>query len=426
VTQHRDDAISGLRAAGCKVIAPITARDPQDNPQIIEELKKGDIDLLLFFFCTWVAEEITLSIAREMEDTPLLLWALPYLDISIPMPSPMTGITATGCNLRRAGRFFLHRVGAVTTGEIRAVAATARNASVVKRLQHARFGIVGSPCPGMLDTGCDDSALEKRLGFSTIRCELDSLLQAREKSDLKEARRLALQLIDRAGQCQVETETIADQFRLQLGAQALIREHRLDGFSVRCWPELRDMHKATICLAMSEIAESGIATACEADITALVTSYILTSLAGRPNCTLEVTAYLEENNALQLAHCGVAALSLAENPGCAVIRGHMRTDVGALVEFPLKPGRITLAKLLRPLNGSFKMFVGRGEVIPSDPQTRGTVATVRVEPCPGKFLDTMLQNAVEHHLVVAYGDWMEDLTQFAQFAGIEIISAEPR
>jgi hypothetical protein len=36
----------------------------------------------------------------------------------------------------------------------------------------------------------------------------------------------------------------------------------------------------------------------------------------------------------------------------------------------------------------------------------------------------MLHYKVEHHLVLAYGDWTEDLAIFAQFAGIEILTVE--
>jgi L-fucose isomerase-like protein len=421
VVQHRDDAISGLTAAGCEVAAPAIARNPQDIPKIIDELKKADIDLLLFFFCTWVAEEITLTIAREMEQIPLLLWALPYLDLSVPMPSPMTGITATGCNLSRAGRSYLHEIGAVTPGRIRSVARTARNAAAVKKLHQARFGIFGTPCPGMIDTACDAPLLRKHLGLTTIRFEIEDLLRARDASSAQEALRLARQLKKRASRNAVALETIADQYRLLLGMKSLIQEHRLDGFSARCWPELRDQHNATICLAMAELAESGIPSACEADLTALVTSYILNSITGQPNCTLEITAYLEEQNALQMAHCGVAAMSLAGDSEI-VVQGHMRTGAGALAEFGLKPGPVTIAKLLRPFESGVKIFIGRGEVIPSDPGIRGTVATIRVEPSPSQFLQSMLQHAVEHHLVIAYGDWTDDLAQSAQFAGVDCIS----
>jgi L-fucose isomerase-like protein len=206
--------------------------------------------------------------------------------------------------------------------------------------------------------------------------------------------------------------------------KALVREHQLSGFAVRCWPELRDQRKDTICLTMAEMAESGIVSACQADLTALITSYILTSLAGQPSCTLEITAYLEEQNALQFAHCGSAAVSLAQNEKGAVIRGHMRAGGGAVIEFPFKPKTVTIAKLLRPFESGMKMFVARGEVIPAGSVTRGTVATVRVEPSPAKFIESMLHFKVEHNLVMVYGDWTEDLAQIAQFTGIEILRAE--
>jgi len=422
--QHRDSAISGLREAGCDVIAPAMARDPQDIPAIVDKLRSAEIDLVLFFFCTWVAEEITLSIARQLGDVPLLLWALPYFDPSIPMPSPMTGITATGCNLRRARRSFLHRIGGVTPSQIQAIARTARNASVIGKLRKARFGVFGSHCPGMIDTVCDPSLLYKHLGVTTIPGDIEELLQARNAIPGQDAFELAARMRERVGQVEVAPECLEDQCRMLLGIQSLIRERRLSGFTVRCWPELRDQEKATVCLAMAEMAESGIASACEADLTALITSYILTSLSGQPSCTMEVTAYLEQQAALQLAHCGSAPLCFAANPYGAAIRGHMRTGAGAMMEFGLKPGPVTIAKLLRPFESGMKMFVGRGEVIPTHPAARGTVATVQVKPSPAKFLQSMLDHGVEHHLALAYGDWIEDLAQFALFAGIGWLQSE--
>jgi L-fucose isomerase-like protein len=226
--RYREDAISGLRAAACHVITPPTARTPADVPKIVGELRREKIDLLIFFFCTWVAEGITLEIARELADVPLLLWALPYFDLCSPMPSPMTGIIATGCNLRQAGRSFTIRIGSAIPEQIEAVAVTARTAALVTKLRQARFGLFGSACPGMLDTVCDDSLLRKQLGISTLRLDLDTLLRAHEASSAEDAFRKALELREKAGRCEVELATLAAQYRLCLGLKSLMEEYQLE------------------------------------------------------------------------------------------------------------------------------------------------------------------------------------------------------
>ena len=199
----------------------------EDAPEIAAELKKGDVDLLLFFFCTWVAEEITLTLARELQDTPLLLWALPFFDRDIPMPSPMTGLMATGCNLAQTGRTFLHRVGGVTDETIGEVVRTARVAAVARSFRKARFGIVGSPCPGMIDTRCDGFPLQESLGIAPVQIDLEELIRARDASSTAEAgdsgctARLAIRAAAMSRWRKSQSST-----GLYLGLKSIVETHR--------------------------------------------------------------------------------------------------------------------------------------------------------------------------------------------------------
>ncbi|MBS1877728.1 MAG: hypothetical protein JSU00_31250 [Acidobacteria bacterium] len=421
VTGHRDAAVKGLEAAGCRVASPEIARDSRDVRAIAAMLRREEVDVMILFFCTWVAEEITLGLTRELDDVPLLLWALPYLDKTIPMPSPMTGLTATGCNIRKSGRSFVHMAGFATDDTVAKAAEAARVAAVARGLRSARFGIIGHPCPGMIDTGCDDAALQKCLGASVVHRDLDNFLRAADGSDAGEAREMAAALAEKVGRCDIDEEKLADHCRLTLGMKSMVEADRLDGFTIRCWPELRDHHKRTVCLTLAQMAEAGVPNACESDVTALVTSWVMTRIARAPSYSLEITAYLEQQGALQFAHCGSAPISMAASDAEAAVRGHMRTGAGALLEFPFKPGAITIAKLLRPSGDRMRMFLARGEVIPTEPGVRGSVATVRPAPSPDAFLDAMLREAVEHHLVICYGDWTRELEQFALFAGVDVI-----
>ena len=80
---------------------------------------------------------------------------------------------------------------------------------------------------------------------------------------------------------------------------------------MRCWPELRDHHKLTMCAAHSLLSQEGIPSSCEVDLPALITTYVLNQLAGAPAFNFDVTGYLEEEDAIQFAHCGAAAPALA-------------------------------------------------------------------------------------------------------------------
>lgn len=423
VMKHRDQATSGLSQAGCEVLSAQIPRSSLDALEIARQMKKSEVDLLLLFFCTWVAEEITLALAAELVDIPLLLWALPYLDRETPIPSPMTGLTTSGCNIRRLGKPYVYMIGPVTPDRIEEATRTARVGATLRRLRRARFGLVGYPCPGMIDAGCDEALMQKAVGATAIHLDLDALLKASRDASADEASQLADDLISQTGGMeQLGQEKVGEHYRLYLGMKALVEKNKLDAFCVRCWPELRDQYKTTICLTLSQMAEAGIPSVCEVDLPALITAYLLSQLGQAPTYCFDITGYLEEEGALQLAHCGSAALSLASDRKKAVIRRHMRTGAGAVLEFGFKEGTVTLAKLLRPIDGRAKMFVARGKAVPTEQNIRGSVATVKVEPSPAAFIDKMLREGVEHHPVMVYGDWIRELVQFCELSGIELLT----
>jgi len=425
VVGHRDQAVAGLEAAGCDVIRAEVPRTSLDALEIAALLTKNEVDLALLFFCTWVAEDITLALARQLRDLPLLMWALPFLDQDVPMPSPMSGLTATAANLHRLGTRYGYMIGPVTHEKIQEAARSARAAATLRQLRRARFGLVGRPCPGMLDVSADETEIQRLLGPATVQMELSALLSAAEAAPADEAAQLAGGLRARVGVVNgVTEEQLTRSLRMYLGMKELVERHRLDGYCVRCWPELRDQYKNTVCLTHSLMAEAGVPSTCEVDLPALITTFILNRLAGAPAYSFDVTGYLEAEDAVQLAHCGSAALSLAEDPRQAQLRTHMRTGTGVTLEFGFKPGEVTLAKLLRPEKDRMRLFVCRGEVIPTGAEVRGSVATVRPSPSAADFLDVMLRQGVEHHIILTYGDWTRELARFCDFAGIEFLAAQ--
>jgi len=421
VMKHREAAIKALVERGCQVAQAPAPRDSLDAVEIASWLKKQDVDAVLLFFCTWVAEEITLTLVRETLDLPLLLWSLPYLDRDIPMPSPMSGLTTSGSNIRRLGKNFVYVIGQPAPARLERILKALRSAAIARSLRRARFGLIGYPCPGMLDVGIDESELQKNLGAVTVHLDLDVLLRTAQVADPEQALSAAAMLSARAGGMDLSREILAENLRFYVALKQLVAQHKLDAYCVRCWPELRDQHKLTPCAAHALMAEEGIPNSCEVDLTALVTTWVLSKLSGSPAFNFDLTGYLEQEGAVQLAHCGAAAPSLAGRSDLVQLRRHMRTGTGATVEFPFPEGTVTLAKLLRPLHGRMKLFAARGRVIPAGAGVRGNVAAVIPEPSAEVFIDNMLRIPVEHHLALAYGDWTDELATFCEFTGLEYL-----
>jgi L-fucose isomerase-like protein len=422
VVTQREQAIAELRNAGFDVVATITPRDPDDAVRTGRELKDGGVDAVLLFICTWVAEPITLALARELADVPMLLWALPFLDRDIPMPSPMSGITSTASNIRRMGKRFAWVIGGVEPAVLEQVMGALRAGGVAGALRHARFGLVGAPCPGMLDVEADEGALFKILGVTAVHYELNALLESAQTAEPEELAAPAAHLTACAGGgVEIAPGVLAENLRLYAGIKQLVREKRLDAYCVRCWPELRDQRKITPCLAHALMAQEGIASTCEVDLPALITVYILSHLAGAPAFNFDITGYLEDRDAIQFGHCGAADPTLAQACEAVRIRSHMRTGTGATIEFPFREGAVTLAKLMRPANGKLKLFAARGVAIAPGIAARGSVAEVRPEPSAAAFLETMMEEGVEHHVSLVYGTWTYELRQFCNVTGVEYL-----
>jgi L-fucose isomerase-like protein len=423
VARQRQEAITELRRTGCEVLAADTPRTVSEAVEIAVRLRDSAIDVVVLFFCTWVAEEIPLALAGELRDVPMLIWALPYLDKDIPMPSPISGLVASASNIRRSGKQFVWLIGQVTPDQVRQVAGAARAAKVAGDLRRARFGMVGSACPGMLDVVVDEADLQKALGVTAIHIDLDVLLEAARAASPVDAAAAAQRVIAQTGGAiEIGEQALVENLRFYPAIRELVRRNQLDAYCVRCWPELRNLHKLTPCVAHALLSQDGIPNSCEVDLPALIATYILNRLAGTPAFNFDITAYLPEQGAIQFAHCGAAAPSLAGNAQLVTLRAHMRTGTGATVEFPFQEGTATLAKLLRPRDGRLRLFVCRCLVVQTGDGVRGSVATVRPEPSAEAFLDTMMRDAVEHHVALVYGDWTRELRHFCEFTGVEYFS----
>lgn len=117
---------------------------------------------------------------------------------------------------------------------------------------------------------------------------------------------------------------------------------------------------------------------CEADISSAITTLTLHLLTKNLPVTLDYGSFNLSKNSLSFWHCGANAVSLAASPNQITLEtcpsgGVKDLGRGVSVEFSLKGGRVTLAKLTREYD---KMLIASGTVISPSPRFRGGIAEV--------------------------------------------------
>jgi L-fucose isomerase-like protein len=101
---------------------------------------------------------------------------------------------------------------------------------------------------------------------------------------------------------------------------------------------------------------------------------------------------------------------------------HSNRQRPLLMEFPLKAGRVTLVRLTQAGDsGDYRLAIGTGEMLDAPLQFSGTSGVLRPDSGAARALQVVLQEGLDHHFTLAYGDFADALTLLANFAQLPII-----
>ena len=194
----------------------------------------------------------------------------------------------------------------------------------------------------------------------------------------------------------------------------------LRGFAVRCWPEFFTEMGCAACGAMSMLSDEMIPCSCEADVNGTITQLILQSISGSQAFGTDMVSIDEERDALVLWHCGLAPLSMADPQAEKRVTIHSNRQLPLLMEFPLKPGPVTIARLSEA-TGNYMLAIAEGEIIPAPQSFSGTSGLLKFDKPARKMLNTILENGLEHHISITYGKFTAELIAFAKMLDLPIV-----
>jgi len=99
---------------------------------------------------------------------------------------------------------------------------------------------------------------------------------------------------------------------------------------------------------------------------------------------------------------------------------HSNRKLPLLMDFPLKPGAVTIARLSEA-SGDYVLAIGEGEIVRGPKSFSGTSGLIKFSTPASAFIDTLLELGLEHHISLTYGNFKEELVAFANMLDIPYI-----
>ncbi|GAB4480061.1 MAG: L-fucose/L-arabinose isomerase family protein [Anaerolineales bacterium] len=425
------EARQTLLAAGFELLGPAQAvTDFAAAQSAADELSALFFDLLLIFQATFADSTMTVALTEKVE-APIFLWAVPepWTGGRLRLNS-LCGINLAGHALTLRGRKYDYAyVAPADSSLIQQIRTLAVAGRLRRRLKTARLGVVGEHPAGMDSCHLDEAKLRDVFGIEVIRFEMaDVFTRARAISAAaitQTRNRLDLRLDNLAT---LEQAPLNGTLSVYHALKEIAVEYKLDGLAVRCWPEFFTEMGCAACGAMSMLSDGfGDATplpcSCEADINGTVIQLILQYLSESPAFGTDMVGVDVEKDRVALWHCGLAPLSMADPSVQPHGTIHSNRRLPLLMDFPLKPGVVTVARLSQA-TGDLRLVVGSGEMLAEPKPFSGTAGTLKLDCGAQKFLQLLMREGLEHHVSLTYGNYLSELLAFASLINLPVLNME--
>jgi L-fucose isomerase-like protein len=423
-------ALESLRKLSAEIIhAPDLTVTEAEAAALAEKFKHEGADLIVMHFATFPLGAMIPAVAAGT-DAPIILFANPE------KPAPggvweqnsFCGANMAAHVLNKLGKKYSFAWGRPEDAA-EVIASAVKTQGCVKFLAGARVGVAGGRAPGFYTSNFDELRLRSALGVTAEIIDLLEIVHAAEKISGADAESARARLRKSAADVRdVAGGEISLAGNLLEAFLETVKKYSLDALAVRCWPEFSDIFGVAPCASIGALNDSGVAAACEGDALGSVTMLIQKYLASGPAPFFaDLISFDYDANTGLLWHCGAAPASLCRNFKETTLRRHMRVDggdkKGVTNDFPLRPGRITLAKLDEGKD-SYRMLIAAGTALDTEPFIRGNPLNVRFDGDMRELVDTVMRKGFEHHYCAVHADIKKELLSFCETKNIESVIIE--
>ncbi len=277
---------------------------------------------------------------------------------------------------------------------------------VVRGIRGVRLGAVGAR-PGAFNTVRYSEKILERHGISVTTVDLSEFVTqaAALSADDPAVRTKLADITGYAPAPGVPEAKLLQMATLGVVLSRWMEANALDATAIQCWTSVQKSFGCNVCTLMSMMSERFMPSACEVDVTGVLTMYAMQLASGSPAALVDWNNnYGDDDDKCALFHCGNWAKSflpdikIANAPILGSTLG-IENTYGALEgrtpAGPLTFGRITTADA----DGAIRAYVGEGRLTDDPLDTFGTRAVAQV-PRLQRLLHHVCRQGFEHHVVM--------------------------
>ena len=382
-------------------------------------------DLVVFQNLTFANAAYMAEVLRRTS-CPVVLWTLrePVVDGGRLRLNSLTGAYSAANTLRAFHDHpFVYVFGAP---EEERVQAALKAAVAAARVKHAMGGLklaaVGHTPQGFGFGKALDAELMDVFGVELETVEARELMD-RARGYTDEACRPYL---ERTAQLTCGFENTPERNRLDHARLYKAYSDYVTGGGVgalasRCWPDFFTAYGTPVCAVLSLLNDDGVAAACEADVYGALSMWVGMQLSGRPVFFGDPVSLDEGENTLTFWHCGAGACALARKDTGAMIGVHPNRRIGPAMDFGCAAmDAVTVFRIGREPDGSFRFFVAEGAALDKPKQFIGTSMVVRTDAPSRDLVEDSVQAGFEPHFAVISGRHGAALEALARFMGFPV------
>ncbi len=414
-------------------------RSEEDAAKAVDFMNKEAVDFLMLITTSLGNGRVMIPVAKS--NAPLGLWAIPE-----PVTCGVLQLNSfCGLNMFSAiiDKYWAHKdirfkwfYGYPDSEMFKErFGITVKALKGVKAVKEARIGVIGDVANGFENFIFDERELNAKLGsYVYTRHGVPDIVKIAEGYSENEVSAYTAELLKVGKKSdRLKDEHMAKFARTAMAFEQFAKENNYNALAINCWPTFQQYYNIAICSVMSHLNNIGIAASCEADVPGVLNMLMLNAISNDKAALMDLVSIDDKDNSVNLWHCGPAPACFANEKGVKwdnhfnigkYCDGKWVGD-GVVADLTFKPGKLTIARMSCTFDD---MFVMTGDILNKEGFEGSTGwmgnLTMQGTKLDAKmFIETLIDNRIDHHFPVVYGDISNELYELS--AWLKLKTAQP-